>query len=122
VAADGSDAVPVTAGSGDVANAVATATIPAVAGKTAYLAGFDINGSGATSALVVAPTVTGLISGTRTYVYGAVAGATAMNAPLSVRFDPPIPASAANVAIAASCPALGTGAAHNSVNAYGFYA
>jgi hypothetical protein len=45
-AADGSDATPVTAGSGNVANASAVATIPAVAGKTAYISGFTISGAG----------------------------------------------------------------------------
>ena len=121
VGTDGADAIPVMAGSGNVANATATATIPAVANKTAYITGFDIHGGGATAALLVNPTVTGIISGTRTFVYGAVAGPAAMNAPLSVRFSPPIPASAVNTAIAVSCPALGAGNLFNAVNAYGFY-
>lgn len=121
IAADGSDATPVAAGSGVVANAIGAATIPAVVGKTAYITGFDINGAGATAALVVNPTVAGIISGTRTFAYGAVAGAGLMNAPLSVRFCPPIPAAALNQAITVSCPALGAGNVNNCVNAYGFY-
>jgi hypothetical protein len=43
--ADGTDATPVTASSGNVANASAAATIPAVAGKTAYISGFTDLGS-----------------------------------------------------------------------------
>lgn len=121
VAVDGTDATPVTAGSGKVANAVATATIPAVAGKTAYISGFTITGSGATAALVVSPTVTGIISGTRTYTYAAVAGAAVINPVLDVQFCPPIPASAVNTEIAVACPALGAGNTNNTVNAYGFY-
>lgn len=121
-APDGSDATPVTAGSGNVANAVGTATIPGVAGKTAFITGFDIVGTGATAAAVVAPTMTGVISGTKTYVYAAVAGATAKNPDLSLRFNPPIPASGLNQAIAVSCPALGAGNTNLTVNAYGFYA
>lgn len=121
VGADGSTATPVTATSGNVAAAVATATIPAVAGKTAYISGFDINGGGATAALIVNPTVTGVISGTKTYTYGAALGATIINTPLSVIFNPPIPASAVNTAIAVNCPSLGAGNTNNTVNAYGFY-
>lgn len=121
LAADGSDATPVTAGSGNVANGVAAATIPAVAGKTAYITGFDITGAGATAALIVNPTLTGIISGTRTYVYGAVAGAALMNQNLSIRFHPPIPASAVNTAITASCPALGAGNLFSAAHAYGYY-
>jgi hypothetical protein len=121
LAADGSDATPVTATSGNVANAAATATIPAVAGKTAYISGFTISGAGATAALVVNPTLTGVISGTKTYTYAAVAGVGLINQVLDVQFCPPIPASAVNQAIAVSCPALGAGNTNNTVNAYGFY-
>jgi hypothetical protein len=121
LSADGSDATPVTAGSGNVANAVAAATIPAVAGKTAYIGGFDITGAGATAALIVNPTLAGIISGTRTYVYGAVAGAALMNQTLSIRFHPAIPASAVNTAITVSCPALGAGNTNNATHAYGYY-
>lgn len=118
---DGADATPVTAHSGNVANAVATATIPAIAGKTAYISGFTISGLGATAALGVNPTITGVISGTKTYAYAAVAGAGLVNQVLDVQFCPPIPASAVNTAIAVSCPALGAGNLFNTVNAYGFY-
>lgn len=121
VAADGTDATPVTATSGAVANAVATATIPGVAGKTAYIAGFDITGGGATAASLVGPTVTGTISGTLNYTLGVVAGAALMNPTVCVTFNPPIPASAVNTAIAASCPALGAGNTRNTVNVRGFY-
>jgi hypothetical protein len=119
--ADGADATPVSATSGNVANAVAAATIPAVANKTAYIAGFDIDGSGATAGLVVNPTMAGVISGTKTYVYGAAAGVLVANQSLCKRFNPPIPASAVNTAITVSCPALGAGNTNNAVNAYGFY-
>jgi hypothetical protein len=120
-AADGADATPVTAGSGNVANASAAATIPAVAGKTAYISGFDIQGAGATAGLIVNPTLAGIISGTRTYVYGAVAGAALINQPLCIRFNPAIPASAVNTAITVTCPALGAGNLFNAAHAYGFY-
>jgi hypothetical protein len=119
--ADGTDATPVTAGSGNVANASAVATIPAVAGKTAYISGFTVSGAGATAGLVVNPTVAGVISGTKTYAYAAVAGVALLNPVLDVQFCPPIPASAVNTAITVTCPALGAGNTANTVNAYGFY-
>lgn len=121
VAVDGTDATPVTATSGNVANAAATATIPAVVGKTAYISGFTISGAGATAGLVVNPTMTGVISGTKTFCYAAATGPAVPNNVLDVQFCPPIPASAVNTAIAVSCPALGAGNTNNSVNAYGFY-
>lgn len=118
---DGTDATPVTAGSGNVANASAVATISAVAGKTAYVTGFDIVGGGATAAALVAPTLAGVIGGTKTYVQAVVAGATLANPILSLRFTPAIPASAANTAIVLTCPALGAGSTNNTANIYGFY-
>lgn len=121
VGTDGGTATPVTAGSGNVANAVAAATIPALAGKTAYITGFDIQGAGATAGLVVNPTLAGVISGTKTFVYAAAAGVLVANQSLSRCFQPPIPASAVNTAITVSCPALGAGNTNNAVNVYGFY-
>jgi hypothetical protein len=115
VSSSGVDAAPVTNGSGNVANAVATATLAAAAGKTTY-----ISGAGATAAGVVNPTITGVIGGTKTYTQTVVAGATLANPILDVQFCPPIPASAVNTAIAVSCPALGAGNTNNTVNAYGF--
>lgn len=117
----GATATPVKASSGNVANASGVATIAAVAAKTAYITGFDVTGSGATAASVVSVTVTGLLGGTSTYTLSVVAGATLSNAVLSIRFAPPLPASAANTAIVVTCPALGAGNTNNAVNAYGFY-
>lgn len=111
---------PVNAPSGNVANAVAAAALPAVAGKTNYLNGFEISGSGATAGLPVAVTITGLLGGTLTYIYSAAIGALVPNTPLNVKFPTPIPASAVNTAITISCPALGLGNTNNSVNAHGF--
>jgi hypothetical protein len=115
-----SGAAGVAAASGNVANAVATATLPAVAGKTNYLSGFEVTGSGATAGLAVSVTVTGLLGGTLTYTYVAEAGALVGNKPLIVPFSPPLPASAANTPIVVSCPALGAGNTNNAVVAHGF--
>lgn len=113
-------ATPVNATSGVKANAVATATLPASGSTTTtYIAGFDVSGSGATVGLPVTVTVSNL-QAALSYIYTATAGAILANSPLSVRFDPPLPANAANTAIAVSCPALGLGNLNNVVNAYGY--
>lgn len=106
--------------SGNVAAATASATIPAVAGKTTYISGFSITGAGATTGAVVNPTVTNLAGGTATFTYTAATGATVGNNPLIVDFDPDLPASAVNTAIVVSCPSLGAGNTNNTVSAWGY--
>lgn len=113
-------ATPVNSSSGNVANAAAVATLPAVAGKTTYITGFEVTGAGATAAAVVGVTVAGVISGTMTYTHAAVAGATALNPQLLVRFGIPIPASAVNTAIVVTVPALGAGNTNSTVVAHGY--
>lgn len=113
-------ATPVTASSGNVTNAVATATLPAAVGKTTYITGFSCTGSGATAALVVILTIVGVITGTLHYIYAAVAGAALINTPIHVTFPKPIPANALNTAITVSCPALGLGNTNNAVVAHGY--
>ncbi|HEX7891467.1 MAG TPA: hypothetical protein VF522_19100 [Ramlibacter sp.] len=114
-------AVPVHAASGNVANAAATATIQAVAGKTAYCTGFEITAGGATAAALVAATLAGILGGTATYTFGTPAGATAVATPLTVEFNMPIPASALNTAIVLTLPALGAGNTNAAVTLHGFY-
>lgn len=108
------------ASSGNVAAATATATIAAIDGQTNYLCGFAITSSGSTAAAVVSVTVTGLLGGTQTYTYTSVAGVTLANAPLVVQFPACVQASGQNVAIAVSMPTLGAGNTNASVNAFGF--
>jgi hypothetical protein len=105
--------------SGDVANAQAVATLAAAAGKTTYITGLSITGSGATAGLAVVVTVTGLAT-PFSFIYCAAVGALVANTPLNIVFPTPIPASAVNTAIVVTCPALGTGGAHNIVTAYGY--
>jgi len=112
-------ATPVNATSGVKSNAVATATLPGAAGVTTYISGFDVSGSGATVGLPVAVTASNLQSAL-SWIYCATAGAVLANSPLSIRFSPPLPATAVNTAIAVSCPALGLGNLNNIVNAYGY--
>jgi hypothetical protein len=100
-----------------------TATLPATAGKTQYLEGFDITGGGATAASVIEVSVTGLAAGTLKYELNILAGVTGpMNAQggFSVRFPQPLPASGVNVAISVAVPSLGAGNTNAAVVAYGF--
>lgn len=113
-------ATPITASSGNVANATASATLPGASSVTTYITGFQVTGSGATVGLPVIVTVTNLVSGTNSYIYSAVAGVLLENQALIVKFDPPVPANAANTSIVVSCPALGTGNTNNVVNAQGY--
>lgn len=111
---------PVQKSSGNVANAIATATLAAVAGKTNYCTGFEITAGGATAASAVTAALTGLLGGTMNYGYGAPLGAGVPGVPLCVTFDPPLPASAVNTAVSISLPALGAGNAIASVNIHGY--
>lgn len=107
--------------SGNVAAGVAAATIPAAIGKLACLAGMDVTAGGATAAAVVILTITGVKGGPLNYTYTVPAGATLPCPNLQVNFDPPLEASAQNVAIVVSLPSLGAGNTNTTVNARGLY-
>lgn len=113
--------VAITAASGNVANANAVATLPAVTGRTTYLCGFTMTSSGSTAAVVVNPTVTGVVGGTLTYVFASAAGVALGNTPLIVNFNPCMPSNAANTAIVVTLPALGAGNTNSAVTAKGYY-
>lgn len=115
-----SGATPITATSGNVANANAVATLAGVEGKTTYVTGISLTGSGASGGAVVLATLAGLVSGTQSFVYVAASGASTGNAPLNLAFDPPIPASAPNTAIVLTLPALGSGNTNAVANITGF--
>src|SRR5215475_14176429 len=108
------------ASSGNVANATATASLAAVSGRTNYLEGFTVTAGGATAALDVNVTVTGLVTGTFNYSFVFPLGAGVGAVPLVVNFDPPIKASAANTAITVTLPAGGAGNTNAAVNINGF--
>jgi len=112
--------VQVTASSGNVAAATATATLTAVANKVTYICGLQATAGGATAAAVVTLTVTNLASGTMSFTYGANTGAGVPTAPLVVPFNPCLPASAVNTTIVVSMPSLGTGNTNATVSAWGF--
>lgn len=106
--------------SGNVANAAAVATLPAVAGQTEYISGFELTAAGATAALAVTATVAGLKGGTLSYTFVFPTGATVGALPLTVEFDPPLPASAPNTAITVTLPASGAGGTNATASAHGY--
>src|SRR6185369_5567570 len=126
---DGSDpnvgypsaSTPLAAGSGNVANASAVATLTGTATTTVYIGGFSVTGAGATAGLPVVVTIAGLLGGTRSYIYTFAAGVLVGNTPLVVEFIQPLPASAVNTPIVVTCPAGGAGNTNNAVTARGFY-
>lgn len=113
-------ATTITADSGNVANATATATLAGATGKTTYITSFVVTATGATAASVVTGTITGVITGTMHFTFAAPAGVSVAAQPLVVQFPYPVPASATNTAIAVVLPALGSGNTNATVSATGF--
>jgi len=116
----GGAVVPFGVSSGNAANAIATATAPATGGKRFYLTHLNVTASGATSGLAVAPTVTGLVGGTRTFAFVYPAGVLVQSQPLALSFNPPIP-STINTAVVGTLPASGSGGTNAAINLEGFY-
>ncbi len=114
-----------------IANAIITASavaaaapmaplLPAVAGQTNFITGFQITGGGATAASVIVVTLTGLVGGTRTYDIAVPAGAALGITPLVVEFSEPIPATGPNVAITLNVPSFGAGNTNAAATLEGF--
>jgi hypothetical protein len=117
ITTDGTTAVQ--ASSGNVANANAIATLPAQAGHFTYISGFTATASGSTSALAVTLTITN-VGTTMNYTFVFPAGVGVPAQPLTVNFNPPIPASAVNTTIVVTLPPGGAGNTNASVTAWGF--
>lgn len=115
-----SGATMMTNTSANVANATASAALGAVAGQTNYVTGFQFTASGATAASVVTCTLVGVKPYNQFYTVAVPAGVTAGVTPLSVSFNPPLQATNVNVAITASCPALGSGNTNATMNIQGY--
>jgi len=106
--------------SGNVAAATATATIPAVAGKTNYLTGYVVTASGATAGLPVNFTITGCVGGTITNTFVFPAGVLVGAVPLVVILTDPLAATGPNVAVVGSLPSSGAGGTNASVTLFGY--
>jgi hypothetical protein len=121
-AVSGALCTPVTASATGTTAAV-TATLPAAAGHTTYICGFNYIGSNATAANpATALTITGTISGTMTFGFPTLAAAATVpnTIPVNEEFVPCIAASGLNTAIAVNGPALGTGATQATVAVWGY--
>ena len=117
-----SGATPVTASATGSTGAI-TATLPAIAGKTTYICGFQFVGTNATAANTATNvTITGTISGTMNFGYPTLAAgaAVANTPPVGEAFTPCIQASAVNTAIVVNGPALGAGATLATAAAWGY--
>jgi len=112
--------ITTSASSGNVAAAVATATLTASTGRLAYISGFSVTGAGATAASVISVTVTGVTGGTMTYTLAIPAGATVGVTPLIVNFSTPVAASAYGTNIVVSAPSFGAGNTNATVSAWGY--
>jgi len=96
-------------------------TLAAAAGRLNYLAGFTVDGLGATGASVINVTITGLLGGTITYPVPIPAGAgVQLASPLRVEFARPIPAIAPATAIVVNVPSYGAGNTQANASAHGF--
>lgn len=110
----------VRASSGNVANAAATATLPAVIAKTNYLSGLQIFAGGATAGSIVLCTITGLLGGSMVVPVTIPAGATLASQVPPLSFYPPLPASAPNTAIVVTLAAAGAGNTNAAVDIQGY--
>ena len=107
------------ASSGNVANATAAASLGAVASRTNSCSSISLDIGGATAGSIVLATLTGVIGGPLTFPIAVPTGATLVQQ-FSRTFSPPLQATAANVAIALSCPAAGLGSTNAAANITGY--
>lgn len=105
--------------SGNVAAAIATATLAAALNKMTHISGFYVTGGGATAGSIISVVVSGVKDGPFTYSFAVPTGAAVGAATLDVYFDPPIPASAVNTAIVVTVPSFGAGNTNACVVANG---
>ncbi len=120
VVIQGAPTVPLGSSSGNVANALAAATLGAAAGLTTFITGFQCTASGSTAALAVTVTVAGVVGGTESFTFVFPIGAMVAANPLLVNFPTPLAASAQNTAIVVTLPAGGTGNTNAACSAQGF--
>lgn len=113
--------IPLVASTGPVANAPNVATLTPTPTSVAFLCGFSVTGTGASAKNPVVVTVNGLLGGQmRYYAYMFESPVNAINTPLVMRFDPPLPGEGPGMPITITCPASGSGGLINCVNANGF--
>jgi len=108
-------AVPWTGSSGKIVNGDAQATSGSPpAGMTAFIRGFMVTSAGASVPQVV--TVTGVVDGPLSFMYGGAPGA-----PMPVPFGSALMATDKDTAITVDCPALGVSSVGCCVVAHGYF-
>ena len=112
--------MPVAASSGNVANAAAVATMPAVKNRVNYLTSVSFTASGATAASRVVATITGVIGGPLSFVFTVPVGATVAAGPLLLSFESPLCATGPDTAIVVTLPALGAGSTNAATTIAGY--
>lgn len=106
--------------SASVANATLTLTMPAVAGQTNYVTGFELTVGGATAATSVVATMTNIVGGTQSWVVAVPAvPASGVNS-FSVEFTYPLKATGVNTSVVLSLPAAGAGNTNTTGSLHGF--
>lgn len=96
------------------------ATLAGVAGKTTYITSMTVTEKNPTAAIDITVVTTGLATNLTWNMHLLATGAAVPNPPpLTVVFNPPIPASAVNTAIVVTAGAAGAGGV-SSVNLQGY--
>lgn len=116
------NATPVTATSGTVANATASAILAGVPGKTYYITGFEVINDGATAGTTVVASLSPVGGGAGSYNFPVVIQpkATAPTAPIIVEFTVPIPGVLSS-GITLTVPAFGAGSTESMCFLHGYY-
>jgi hypothetical protein len=96
-------ATPISASSGNVANAPATATLTGAAGRWTYVCGVSFTPGFATAGTAVTATITDTAGGTLTFTVSTTPN-TAGPPPVPVRFDPCLASNSIGVNIVVSIP------------------
>lgn len=109
-------------------NASIAATLPAVAGQSGYITGFEISSDGSTGGSGVLATLTGVatlsgtavVAGTLSYAYTAQATVLVGGSTLVCEFNPPLSTPTQNQAVTLTLPALGSGNTNATVCLHGY--
>jgi hypothetical protein len=96
-------------------------TIAALAGKTIYLTGLEVTGTGATAATVSTVTVVNSSTTIGNYYVIVPAGATSSITPLIIEFTTPLVALAPGTSMVVQATAFGAGATNVGVSVHGYY-
>lgn len=98
-----------------------TITVAGLAGKTIYVTGFEITGSGATAASDIAITLASGGTTQANYTLPVIAGATLIETPLIVEFTTPVSGLAVGNNAVLTVPSFGSGNTAASVTLHGYY-